>query len=162
MFKKLLVGAALTVSSLSFAGPMHRARPVTPPPPPRTSPMPRNEVASDRFDVEQGRRLLRSYDFAMSRRDVRTLSSLDPQIANFINAELAESRREARFDRGRERREERTATRQLTNLQNKLSRLYGRYDARAVNEKRRLLQDAVDIAQRDLFDARRDNRFARR
>ncbi|MGV3621049.1 MAG: hypothetical protein ACO1OB_09535 [Archangium sp.] len=161
MFKKLLVGAALTVSSFAFAGPMHGSAPIAPapnraPPPPAAY----NEVRSDRFDVQQGYSLLRSYDTASARRDARSLSMLDGQIANFINAELNESRREGRFDR----RENNTA-RQLTNLQNKLSRLYGRYDVRSVNTKRSLLSDAVNIAERDLRDARqdrRDDRFARR
>lgn len=171
MFKNLLVGAALTVSSFAFAGPMHGAAPVAQAPM-RVPPPPANpvaygntyEVRGDRFDVQQGYSLLRSYDAASARRDMRTLSMLDGQIANFINAELAESRREGRFDR-RERREENATARQLTNLQNKLSRLYGRFDVRSVNTKRALLSDAVNIAERDLRDARqdrRDDRFARR
>ncbi len=155
MFKKMLIGAALSVSTLAFAGPVHGARPVTPPPPARTTPavpapVARNDAMGDRFDVEQGRRLLRTYDAVAARRDTRALSSLDPQIATFINEELAESRRV------------RSDARQLTNLQSKLNRLYGRYDVRSVNEKRRLLSDAIEIAQRDLRGGRADNRFARR
>lgn len=156
MFKNLLVGAALTVSSFAFAVPRHGAVSVAParvPPPPAAY----NDVRNDRFDVQQGYSLLRSYDNASARRDARTLSMLDGQIANFINAELDESRREGRFDR----RENNTA-RQLTNLQNKLSRLYGRFDGRSVNAKRSLLADAVNIAERDLRDGRRDDRFVRR
>lgn len=163
MFKKMLVGAALTVSTFAFAGPVHGAQPipaparVVPPPPMNVVPAPvRHDVRGDRFDVAEGRRLLRAYDSAAARRDARTLSMLDGQIANFINAELAESRHQERFDR-----RERATTRQLTNLQTKLSRLYGRFDVRSVSTKRTLLDEAVRIAERDLYDARND-RFARR
>lgn len=157
MFKKLLVGAALTVSSFAFAGPMHGAAPVRVPPPAPVMHGGGNGVRGDVFDVQQGHALLRSYDHAAARRDMRALVNLDGQIANFINAELNESRREGRFDR-----RENGTTRQLTNLQNKLSRLYGRFDVRSVNTRRSLLAEAVNIAERDLRGGRRDDRFARR
>lgn len=155
MMNKLLVAAALSISSLAFAGPMHGARPVAPrsPPPPVVQ---NNEARGDRFDVAQGRRLLRDFDHASARRDGRALRMVEQQFASFINEELNESRREERFDR-----RERSTTRQLMNLQSQLTRLSGRFDARALQAKRQVYETAVNIAERDLRDSRSD-RFARR
>ncbi len=140
--KTLLVAAALSISSLAFAGPMHGARPVAPV-------AQRQDLRGDRFDVAQGRRLLRDFDNASARRDVRGLRVVDQQFASFINEELNEAR------------SDRTTTRQLLNLQTQLTRLSGRFDARALQAKRQVYENAVNIAERDLRGSRND-RFARR
>lgn len=141
-FKKLIVGAALSLSSFALAAPPHRAVPNAPPV--------MNEARSDRFDVAQGRMLLRELDGA--RFDRRAQVSLDHRIAAFIDAELAESRSNRR---------ERRDLRELTRLQLEFSRVHGRFDRRAVAEKRRVLLDAVNIAERDLRSGAGE-RFSRR
>ncbi len=153
MFKKLLVGAALSLSSFAFAGPTHHAVPVGPAVP--VAPM----VRDDRFDVAQGRMLLRELD--LSRRNPYAARDLDRRIMAFIQAELAESRRDSRSEFGRrERREERDSSRQLSRILSAYSRVEGRF-GRALAEKRQLLSEAIDIAERDLRDGRPD-RFSRR
>jgi hypothetical protein len=153
VFKKLIVGAALSISSFAVAAPPHRAVPVASVAAP----------SSDHFDVAQGRRLLRELD--ASRRGFGSgfqSGNLDQRIVAFITAELNESRRDVRagFDR-RDRREERLSTRQLSQLLGSFSRVQGRFDFRAMAEKRRVLVAAIDIAERDLDDSR-GARFSRR
>lgn len=153
MFKKLIVGAALSISTFAAAAPpAHPSMNIRGPAP---------EVRSDAFDVRQGYQLIRELDMVSARRDFRGARMLDARIASFIQSELAESRGEFRMERGRERREERQSTRQLTRLLNDLQRVEGRMHPYAVAEKRRILVEAVNIAERDLRDARQD-RFGRR
>lgn len=153
MFKKLIIGAALSISTLAAAAPpAHPAMPLRGGAP---------EVRSDAFDVRQGHQLLRELDLITARRDFRAVRFLDARIASFIQSELAEARGEQRMERGRERREERQSARQLTRLLNDLQRFEGRAHPHAMAEKRRILVDAVNIAERDLRDARQD-RFGRR
>ena len=153
MFKKLIVGAALSLSTLAAAAPpAHPAMPLRGGAP---------EVRSDSFDVRQGHQLLRELDMVTARRDFRSVRMLDARIASFIRAELAEAHGEVRMERGRERREERQSARQLTRLLNDLQRVEGRMQPYAMAEKRRILVEAVNIAERDLRDARQD-RFGRR
>jgi hypothetical protein len=143
VFKKLLVGAALSLSTFAVAAPPHRAERLSGP----------GVQQNDAFDVQQGYRLLSELDFATARRDVRMLNRLDSRIANFINAELNESQR---FDR-RSHRE----TQRLSRLLFTFQRLDGRFDPRALAEKRRVLTEAVNLAERDLREAR-PSRFSRR
>jgi hypothetical protein len=152
VIKNLIVGAALTLSTFAVAAPPHRAVPA----------VTNMGVRGDVFDVEQGRRLQRELDQAIGRRDLRHARMLDLRIGAFMEAELVESRREQRgeFDR-RERREEKQSTKQLTRLLKSFRRVEGQVDFRSMNEKRRLLAEAVNIAERDLRDARQD-RFGRR
>lgn len=145
MFKKLIVGAALSVSSLAFAGP-HRAVPVVSAP----------EVRGDRFDVRQGHQLLRELDAAVARRDLRRLPMLDARISAFIDAELREARAERRTFERRERREEQLAARELRGLQADLRRVTHRFEPYSLMERRRILVAAVNVAERDLRDARQD------
>jgi hypothetical protein len=146
VFKKLVVGAALSISSFAFAGP-HHAVPLAPPPPPVIAPAPViDSQQNDRFDVMQGRMLLRELD---SGRGFRR-NDLDAQIVAFITAERAESRRDSR---------------QLGELLMDFSRVQGRFGYRATAEKRRVLSAAIEIAERDLRDGHRGNRgnhFGRR
>lgn len=160
MFKKLLVGAALTLSSFAFAGPVHGAVPVPPPNVTggRVAPHPAPAMRADQFDVQQGHALLRQYDSASARRDTRALRALDGQISRFIKDELAESRRPGQHNA----RDEAATVRQLTNLQQKLTRLTGRFDLASIKAKRAVLADAVKLAERDLRPAPRTDRFARR
>lgn len=151
MFKNLIVGAALSLSSFAFAGPSHHAVPVGPPVP---------VMQNDRFDVAQGRMLLRELD--MARRNPYAMRDLDLRIRAFIEAELAESRRDSRSEFGRrERREERDSSRQLSRILSAYARVEGRFGGRALAEKRQLLSEAIDVAERDLRDGRPD-RFSRR
>jgi hypothetical protein len=151
VFKNLIVGAALSLSSFAFAGPSHHAVPVGPPVP---------VMQNDRFDVAQGRMLLRELD--MARRNPYAMRDLDLRIRAFIEAELAESRRDSRSEFGRrERREERDSSRQLSRILSAYSRVEGRFGGRALAEKRQLLSEAIDVAERDLRDGRPD-RFSRR
>ncbi|MFT3712312.1 MAG: hypothetical protein QM817_32095 [Archangium sp.] len=125
MFKKIIVGAALTLSSLAFAGPHHGAVPVAPVPAPAAN------MNNDRFDVMQGRMLLRELD---ARRSFRS-HDIDARISAFITSEMNESRRDSR---------------QLSRLLSDFSRVQGRFDYRATAEKRRVLTEAISIAERDL------------
>ncbi|MBL8909373.1 MAG: hypothetical protein JNM17_01600 [Archangium sp.] len=153
-FKKLIVGAALSISSLAAAAPHHPAVPFAPHPVV-------NSNGSDRFDVAQGRMLLRELD--SPRYGSRMRGQLDARINAFITAELNESRHEARSENNRrERREEKQSTRQLTRLLSDFSRVHGRFDPSAMMEKRRVLVAAIDIAERDLRDGRRGDRYGRR
>lgn len=150
-FKKLIVGAALSISSLAAAAPHHPAVPFAPAP---------VANSSDRFDVAQGRMLLRELDSG-GRFGYRMRGQLDARISAFINSELNESRREARSEGNRrERREEKQSTRQLTRLASDFSRVHGRFDPQAMMEKRRVLVAAIDIAERDLRGS--GGRFGRR
>lgn len=160
MFKKLFIGAALSMSSLAFAAP-HGAVPVTPSPHGRPFVAPAPDVRSDRFDVRQGHQLLRELDAMVARRDLRRLPMLDARIGAFIDEELREARGEARtFDR-RERREERATVRQLRALRSALGHVTYRFDHHSLLERRRILVAAVNVAEQDLRDARQD-RHARR
>lgn len=149
-FKKLIVGAALSISSLAAAAPPHRAVPVAPPPAPVVVRYQnQNQAHGDRFDVARGRALLAELD--ANRRVMRPRFDLDARIAAFIRDELNESRIDSRTDFGRrEQRVERDSTRRLTQLINQFSRVQGRHDRYAMMEKRRVLVAAIDIAERDL------------
>lgn len=152
MFKNLVLGAALSLSTFAMA---------SPPRPGGFGNRPVMDQRSDAFDVNQGRRLLRELD-QVTMRDYRSVRTLDARISAFIEAEFTESRREHRNERqGRERREERMSTRQLTRLLGAMRQVEGRFNPRAMAEKRRVLVEAVNIAERDAVDARQD-RISRR
>lgn len=154
MFKNLVIGAALSLSTFAMAAPPAHAgfgRGAAP-----------HEARADARDVSEGRQLLRELDRVTARRDFRAVRTLDARIEGFIEAELAESRREAKGERDRgERREERASTQQLKRLLGALHRVDGRFHPYAMAEKRRILVEAVNLAERDLRDARQD-RFSRR
>lgn len=169
MLKHLFVGA-VGLSSLAFANPYrHPAVPVQqpapvviavpavrPPPPPPPAFGPRvedsREDRDDRFDVRRANVLLREFDLAVARRDFRALRNVDARFENFLDQELAE----ARFSRDR-----RIAQNVMT-VQRQLSRLTGRLDPHALNQKRSLYSRAVAIAEQDLRDNRNPGAFGRR
>lgn len=166
MLKHLFVGA-VGLSSLAFANPYrHQAVPVQQPvpvmavpavqqvPPPAFGPRVEDsrEDRDDRFDVRRANMLLREFDLAIARRDVRALRRVEARFENFLDQELAE----ARFSRDR-----RIAQNVMT-VQRQLSRLTGRIDPHALNQKRSLYSRAVAIAEQDLRDNRHQGGFGRR
>src|SRR6218665_257126 len=76
MLKHLIV-AAVSLSSLAFAGPSHRSRPVLVPPPPAPVSVPAPNVgygygySGEHADVARGQTLLRDLNAAIARRDFR-------------------------------------------------------------------------------------------
>ncbi len=168
MLKHLFVGA-VGLSSLAFANPyrhpavpVHQPAPVIavpavrPPPPPPQAFGPRMQDAQenrdDRFDVRRANMLMREFDMAMARRDVRELRNIEARFENFLDQELAE----ARFSR------DRRIAQNVMNVQRQLSRLTGRIDPHALNQKRGLYSRAVAIAEQDLRDNRNQGGFGRR
>lgn len=168
MLKHLFVGV-VGLSSLALSNPYrHPAVPVqmTPPvmavpavqqplpPPPAFGPPVREDLENrdDRFDVRRANMLLREFDLAVARRDVRGLRRVEARFENFLDQELAE----ARFSR------DRRIAQNVMNVQRQLSRLTGRIDPHALNQKRSLYSRAVAIAEQDLRDNRSHGGFGRR
>jgi hypothetical protein len=138
--KHLLVGA-LTLSSLAFAyPPVHGAAPVAPPPP-RVAPIavpppPQGAIRYDN-DTRRASELLRAFDDATARRDLRTLAHVDRQFGAFLQQEL----REARMDRGG-----RGVLKRLNRIDSELARLQGRMNPRTLSAKRALYVELVQLA----------------
>ena len=132
MLKHLLVGA-FTLSSLAFAAPpMHGAVPLPPPPPAaRHAPIRMDD------DTRQATALLRAFDDATSRRDVRAIRVVDMQFGAFLQSEL----REARVQRGN-----RNTVYRLTRIESELARLQGRINPRALSAKRDLYVELTRLA----------------
>ena len=132
MLKHLLVGA-FTLSSLAFAAPpMHGAVPLPPPPPAaRHAPIRMDD------DTRQATALLRAFDDATSRRDVRAIRAVDMQFGAFLQSEL----REARVQRGN-----RNTVYRLTRIESELARLQGRINPRALSAKRDLYVELTRLA----------------
>ncbi len=168
MLKHLFVGA-VGLSSLAFGNPYrHQAVPVPmpapvmpvpavqqpPPPPPAFGPRVEDsrENRDDRFDVRRANMLLREFDLAVARRDFRALRRVDARFEDFLDQELAE----ARFSR------DRRIAQNVMAVQRQLSRLTGRLDPHALNQKRNLYSRAVVIAEQDLRDNRYQGGFGRR
>lgn len=167
MLKHLFVGV-VGLSSLAFANPYrHPAVPAQMPapvmavpavqqplpPPPAFGPPVRGDLENrdDRFDVRRANMLLREFDLAVARRDVRALRNVEARFENFLDQELAE----ARFSR------DRRIAQSVMTVQRQLSRLTGRIDPHALNQKRSLYSRAVAIAEQDLRDNRHGG-FGRR
>ncbi|MDP3236092.1 MAG: hypothetical protein Q8N26_25110 [Myxococcales bacterium] len=169
MLKHLFVGA-VGLSSLAFANPyrhpavpVHQPAPVIavpavrPPPPPPPPPafglrrQDAQENRDDRFDVRRAHMLMREFELAVARRDVRALRNVEARFENFLDQELAE----ARFSR------DRRIAQNVMNVQRQLSRLTGRIDPHALTQKRGLYSRAVAIAEQDLRDNRQGG-FGRR
>lgn len=183
MLKHLLVGA-VGLSSLALAdNRYHPAAPAMPPapapvvavaafplppPPVVTAPAPmvmpavrndeRGERRDDRLDVLAARSLLREFDLAVSFNDYRALRRLDRQLSAFLNDEVTEAYRECG---GRVDRDDRHLVERVNRLQGQLWRLSGRLDRFALDQKRSIFVQAIDLAERDLRNDRHD-RFDRR
>lgn len=140
MLKHFLIGT-LTVSSLALAyPPVHGATPLAPPPPPRQMPVaaPPPPVNAIRFDdTRRANVLLRSFDDAMARHDVRAMRSVDAQFGAFLQSEL----REARVQRGN-----RNVVYRLTRIESELARLGNRMNPRTLNAKRDLYVELTQLA----------------
>lgn len=157
MFKNLLVGAALTLSTLALASPpMHAASPAG------LGSRVGQEVRADVRDVSQGRHLLRELEESLARRDLRAVARLDGRIDRYLEGQVAEARQERAGARDRhERREERGNARELARLLSSFRRVEGSFDRRALRERRFILADALALAERDLRDDRGE-RLSRR
>lgn len=149
MLKHLLVGT-LTLSSLALAyPPVHGAVPVAPPPPRQgpvvAPPPPQGAIRFDdrRFDdrrFDDRRRaseLLRAFDDAAARRDVRAIRHVDRQFDLFLQQELREARR-TRGGRG--------VLHRLNRIESELQRLQGRLNPRSINARRDLYVELVRLA----------------
>lgn len=141
MLKHLLVGT-LTVSSLALAyPPVHGAMPVAPPPPPRQGPIaaPPPPIGAIRYDddTRRGHELLRAFDEAAARRDVRAIGHVDRQFRFFLEQEQREARM-TRVGRG--------VMKRLNRLESELARVQGRMNPRAVNARRGLYVELVQLA----------------
>ncbi len=102
----------------------------------------------DLGDVREVNALLADFERAVAMRDGRSLRGLEFRFDAFIGQELAECSH-GRFDRSAAR---------LMNVQRRLSRLQGRLDFGAINQKRALYREVADIAARDLRNEREEHR----
>lgn len=138
MLKHLLVGS-LALSTIALAGPpAPRPSHGAPPPPPRV------ERRVDNDDA-RAMQLLRAYDAASARRDVRALMGLGKQFDALLAREIREARQDARFNpRARE------TLQRLARIQKKLDRLPERGRG-TMRERRNLYAELVKVAQRDEF-----------
>jgi hypothetical protein len=123
--------------------------PVAPPPPPRQGPIaapppPQGAIRFDN-DTRQASRLLREFDEATARRDVRAIAHVDRQFGAFLQQEL----REARMERGG-----RGLSNRLNRIDSELLRLQGRMNRRALDARRDLYVELVRLA-----DGRSGRRF---
>jgi len=151
MLKHFIV-AAVSLSSLAFAGPNHGARPVSVPPPP--APIVANTPyvvggpyygnGGDHADVARARTLVGELNAAIARRDFRRVQLLDNQMQAFMQSELAES--QGIYGRQDNRR----TVRQIRSLKAQLSSLAGRFDPIAMQSRRSLYDGAVSVAMNDL------------
>jgi hypothetical protein len=105
-----------------------------PPPPPVVF----HQGNDDRFDGLRGNQLLRDFDAAAARRDFRALSALDNRFNDLLRDELGEA------GRGRG---ERVKRNQLSAIASQLEWLQGRMDRRALNARRTLYAELVELAQ---------------
>lgn len=139
MLKHLLVGS-LALSSIALAGPpaplpSHGARP----PPPTV------ERRVDRDDA-RALQLLRTYDAAVTRRDLRAMAEVSRQLDALLAKEIREAKHVARVDpRARQ------TLKALTRIEQKLERLPARGRG-TVLERRNLYAELVKVAQRDAFN----------
>jgi len=151
MLKHFIV-AAVSLSSLAFAGPMHGARPVAVPPPPAPVVAQSPYVVSgpyygnggDHADVARARTLVGELNAAIARRDFRRVQVLDNQMQAFMQSELAES--QGIYGRT----DNRGTVRQLRTLKNQLASIAGRFDPVAMQSRRSLYNGAVNVAMNDL------------
>jgi hypothetical protein len=88
-------------------------------------------------DTRQATALLRAFDDATSRRDVRAIRAVDMQFGAFLQSEL----REARVQRGH-----RNTVYRLTRIESELARLQGRINPRALSAKRDLYVELTQLA----------------
>jgi hypothetical protein len=150
MLKHFIV-AAVSLSSLAFAGP-HGARPVLVPPPPAPVVAQSPYVVSgpyygnggDHADVARARTLVGELNSAIARRDFRRVQLLDNQMQAFMQSELAES--QGIYGRG----DNRSTVRQIRSLKNQLASLNGRLDPIAMQSRRSLYNQAVSVAMSDV------------
>lgn len=140
--KYLLVGA-LTLSSLAFAQPpMHGAVPVGPPSVrydgSRFDDDTRfgNDIRFD-DDTRRASELLRAFDEAAARRDVRALGHIERRFSFFLDQEQREARM-SRTGRGMLHR--------LNRIESELERLQGRMKPRALSARRDLYAELVRLA----------------
>lgn len=150
MLKHLIV-AAVSLSSLAFAGP-HRAQPVAVPPPPAPVVVPANNAFrgpyygnhAERADVARAQNLVRELNEALARRELRRVYVLDNQMQAFLQSELAESQGVYGH------RDHRGTVRELRALKAQLASLSGRLDPYAMQSRRSLYNQAVSVAMADV------------
>jgi len=152
MLKHILV-AALTLSSLAMAGPaMNAPRPVTPPAPRASWPVPAHPAVrpmnDDRLDALRARQLLAQFDIALKRHDFRDVQAVDLQFGRYLASEIEEARRELRFEHGRDRSSARELSR-LESLSSQLASLQGRMSPRGVSARRQIYAGLAGLAQRE-------------
>jgi len=138
MLKHLLVGS-LALSTIALAGPRAPLPSHGVPPPP-----PKVERHVDNDDA-RALQLLRAYDAASARRDVRAMQALSRQFGALLATELREARQDARFNP-----RARATLQQLARIQKKLERLPERGRG-TMQERRNLYAELVKVAQRDDF-----------
>jgi hypothetical protein len=88
-------------------------------------------------DTRQANQLLRAFDDATARHDVRAIRAIDRQFGAFLQQEL----REARVQRG-----QRGTMYRLTRIESELARLEGRINPRALSAKRDLYVELTQLA----------------
>ncbi len=140
--KSLFIAAAVAASTLSTAAFAAPPRAVPPPPPGVSYSYDRRDDVMDlrRFESLQAR-----YQQASRRRDVRQLRALDDELRGLMLTELRESRRES----------DRRALARMRDISRSLQPLYGRVDRRSVARKLALIDEAVELARREVRPAPR-------
>ena len=160
--------AALAVAALPA---LSRAQPMPPPAPDRAwdrmeLKQDRRGLADDRWDLARAEQLLARYDDARARRDRWALSAVERDVLRFLDRELRESWTEVRWaDDRREVRDDRRDLYRVKAIRADLWSLRGRMDRRALQRKRGLVAEVVQVARAELredrFERREDGREAR-
>lgn len=111
------------------------------------------ERRDDRRDARTLQVLLAEYDGARERRDRGTLRNVEQQVRYAIASELAESGQELNQARRGPRRvafRERATLERYAQIQARFGALEGRMGRRALDEKRSLIVELVDLARAEL------------
>lgn len=111
----------------------------------------RVEARDDTRDLATLENLRNDYARAVARRDFRSARLLEGRVQTELRREIAEGRSELRNERRegdrREARVEQTTLASTERVLRDFERLAGRFDRRALNDKRVLLDEAVNLAR---------------
>ncbi len=111
----------------------------------------RIEARDDSRDLATLENLRSDYARALARRDFRSARRIEERVQTELRREIAEGRSELRDERRegdrREARKERASLSSTERVLREFERLAGRFDRRALNDKRVLLDEAVTLAR---------------